>query len=68
MSKSTLQGLPWQSSVNTSSFNARGKVSIPGQETKIPHTSWPKNPKHKHKQYCNRFSNLKIVHIKKQKS
>ena len=31
--------------VNTS--NAGGAGSIPGQGTKIPHTSWPKNQRHK---------------------
>ena len=30
--------------------------SIPGQGTKIPHASWPKEPEHKQqKQYCNKL-------------
>ena len=29
---------------------------FPGQGTKIPHTSWPKNQKVKQKQYCNKLN------------
>ena len=31
----------------TSPSNVEGECSIPGQAVKIPHTSWPKIPKHK---------------------
>ena len=30
--------------------------SIPGQEAKIPHASWPKNQNIKQKQYYNKFN------------
>ena len=33
----------------------RGAGLIPGRGTKIPHTSWPKNPNKKQKQHCNKF-------------
>ena len=36
--------------------NATGSGSIPGQEAKIPHASWPKNQNIKQKQYCNKFN------------
>ena len=42
--------------VKTSPSNAGGAGSIPGQGTKIPHTSWPKNQNIKQKQYCNKFN------------
>ena len=31
----------------TSPSNAGGTGSVPGRRVKIPHASWPKNPKHK---------------------
>ena len=31
----------------TSPSNAGGMGSVPGQRAKIPHGSWPKNPRHK---------------------
>ena len=42
--------------VRTSPSNAEGAGSIPGQEAKILHASWPKNQNIKHKQYCNEFN------------
>ena len=35
--------------------NTNDVGSIPGQGTKIPHTSGPKKQNIKHKQYCNKF-------------
>ena len=42
---------------------------IPGQGTKIPHVSEPKNQNIKQRQYCNKFNRCfqKMVHIKKKK-
>ena len=58
--------LPRSPVVRTSPSNAAGVGSIPGQEAKIPHASWPKNQNIKQKQYCNKFSKtLNMVHIKK---
>ena len=42
--------------VETSSSNAGGLGSIPGQGVKIPHSSWPKKQNIKQKQYCNKFN------------
>ena len=42
--------------VKTLPSNARGAVSIPGQGTKVPHASGPKNQNIKQKQYCNKFN------------
>ena len=42
--------------VKTLPFNEGGVGSIPGQEAKIPHASWPKNQNIKQKQYCSKFS------------
>ena len=42
--------------VRTSPSNAEGAGSIPGQEAKILHASWPKNQNIKQKQYCNEFN------------
>ena len=36
--------------------HATGSGSIPGQEAKIPHASWPKNQNIKQKQYCSKFN------------
>ena len=54
----------------TSPSNAEGVGSIPGQGTKTPHASQPKNQKRKQKQYCNKFNKSfkKMVHIKKKKN
>ena len=41
--------------VKTSPFNAGSVGSVPGQGTKIPHDSWPKNKNMKQKQYCDKF-------------
>ena len=30
--------------------------SIPGQGAKISHALWPKKPKHRLKQHCNKFN------------
>ena len=52
--------------VKTSPSYTVGVGSIPGQEAKIPHTSWPKNQNIKQKQCCNKFNKdfKKMVHIK----
>ena len=43
--------------VKTSPSIAGGVGLIPGGAAKIPHASWPKNPKHKKgKQYCNKLN------------
>ena len=42
--------------VKTSRFNAAGAGSIPGQGTKIPHASRPKNQNRKQEQYGNKFN------------
>ena len=42
--------------VKTSSSNAEGAGSIPGQGAKIPYASRPKNQNIKQKQYCNKFN------------
>ena len=36
--------------------NSRGEGLIPGQGSKIPHTSWPKNQNEKQKQYGNKLN------------
>ena len=52
--------------VRASPCNAGGVGLTPGQGTKIPHASWPRNQDIKPKQCCNRFSkDLKMVYIKK---
>ena len=38
---------PSDTVVRTPPSNAGGTGSIPGQEAKIPHASWPKKLKHK---------------------
>ena len=40
--------------VRTQHFECRDPGSIPGQGTKIPHASWPKNQNIKQKQYYNK--------------
>ena len=40
--------------VKTSTSNARGAGSIPGQGARIPHALQPKNQNIKQKQYCNK--------------
>ena len=42
--------------VKTLPSNAGGMGSILGQETKIPHVSWPKNQNMTQKQCCNKFN------------
>ena len=42
--------------VKTSPSYTVGVGSIPGQEAKIPHTSWPKNQNIKQKQCCNKLN------------
>ena len=42
--------------VKTLSSNAGGVGSIPGQGTKIPHASQPKNQNIKQKEYCNKLN------------
>ena len=37
-------------------LSAAGEGSVPGQEAKIPHGSWPKNQITKQKHYCNKFN------------
>ena len=45
------------SMVKTLPSNVWDANSIPGQETKIPHATWPKKKKKKkQKQYCNKFN------------
>ena len=60
--------------VKTSLSNAKCMCSIPGQEAKIPRSTWPKNQNIKQKQYCNKFnkrlqkwSKLKKKILKKKK-
>ena len=49
--------LPWQSSGSSSQWtNERGEGLIPGQGSKIPHASWPKNQDKKQKQYYNKLN------------
>ena len=36
--------------------NAGDTSLIPGQGTKIPHTSWPEKQNLKQKQHCNKFN------------
>ena len=40
---------PCGPAVKTLPYNARGMGSIPGQEAKIPHASWPKKKQPKKK-------------------
>ena len=47
---------PCGSKGKTSPFNTGGASSIPGQGTKIPHASWPKNQNRKQERYCNKFN------------
>ena len=42
--------------VKTSPSIAGGVGLIPGQGTKTPRASWPKNQNIKQKQYCNKFN------------
>ena len=42
--------------VKTSTANAGGAGSIPGQGAKIPESSWPENQNVRQKQYCNEFN------------
>ena len=42
--------------VKTSTSNAGGAGSIPGQGDKILHALWLKNENMKQKQYCNNFN------------
>ena len=42
--------------VKTSSSNAGGVGSIPGQGAKIPHASWSKSQNIKQKQHCDKFN------------
>ena len=44
--QSAHQALPSGPVVRTWPSNAGGMGLIPGQEAKIPHTSWPKKQKH----------------------
>lgn len=39
--------VPGDPVAKTSPSNVESECSIPGQAVKIPHTSWPKIPKHK---------------------
>ena len=65
-SRMTRRDFPGSPVVKTSSSNAGGAGSIPGQGAKIPHASGPKNQNIKQKQYCNKFSkDFENVHIKK---
>ena len=54
----SFMGLPCGSSpvVKTLPSNVGGEGSIPGQEAKIPHATWPKNQSIKQKQYCKKFN------------
>ena len=42
--------------VKTSPSNKGAVGSIPGQGSKIPHASGPKNQSMEHTQYCNKFN------------
>ena len=42
-----LQDFPGGPVAKTSPSNAGDTGSVPDQRVKIPHASWPKNPKHK---------------------
>ena len=59
-----LGAFPGSPLVKTLPSNAVGASSIPGQGTKIPHTSWPKKCK-KWELYCNKLKTLNMVCIKK---
>ena len=58
--KSAYEVLMWDfpggSVVKSSPSSAGGVGSVPGQGTKIPHASWPKNQDIKQKQYYNKSS------------
>ena len=45
--KIIFRDIPGGPVVKTSPSNAGGAGSIPGRGAKIPHTSWPKETKHK---------------------
>ena len=47
---------PGGPAVRTSPSKAGGAGLIPGQRTKIPHASQPKNQNIKQKPYCNKFN------------
>ena len=68
--RTLLGNFPGGPVARTSPSNAEGVGSIPGQGTKTPHASQPKNQKRKQKQYCNKFNKSfkKMVHIKKKKN
>ena len=56
-----MQGLwdsPGSPVVGTSPSTEGGAGSIPGQGTRIPHVSQPKNQNIKQKQYCSRFNKV----------
>jgi len=53
--------------VKTSPSSTRGAGSIPDQEAKIPHGSWPKNQNIKRSTITtNSIKTLNVVHIKKE--
>ena len=54
--KCTPRDLPGGSVNKTLPSNAGGVGSTPGQVTKIPYASWPKNQNIKQKQYHNKFN------------
>ena len=54
--KHSARDFPGGPVVKTSSFNAGGVGSIPGQGAKTLHALRPKNQNIKQKQYCNKFN------------
>ena len=58
LSKTRKKELPGDPVVRMLSSNAGSVGSIPGPGTKIPYALWSKKnpPKHKQKQYCNKFT------------
>ena len=53
---------PCGPAVKTLPYNARGMGSIPGQEAKIPHASWPKKKQPKKNQ---KNTKTKQKHVKR---
>ena len=52
----TYRAFPGGPELKTLPSNTGGAGSILGQETKIPHTLWPKSQNIKQKQYYNKFN------------
>ena len=63
--KSKAQNFPGCPMVKTPPSNVRGVGLNPGQGAEIPCALQSRYQNIKHKQYCNRFNTLKMVHSKK---